>query len=493
MTKLIQALVLFTSFACTRGGSDVKSDSNDSSSAIKLSLNSPAQKFDGWGAGLSWWAKASGQTEYAELYAELFFTDKTVNVLGRDLPGLNINIARYNIGGGANGIAGENVSSKLEWWKGVDGFHVLPGSADDVSTENWNWNNDPHQRHIMALAKERNVNTFEFVSHAPMWWMNDSNSSQGGNLKLDSHEAHANHLAQTIAYAKDNWGITAASVEAFNEPVSTWWTFPKNQEGVVIPRSQQADVLKKLRTKLDERGVPDTKIAASDENTVDQAIDTYRYLEEQNVTNLVDKVNVHAYNGIDPYRNNVKRQELRSLVPETKKIWMTEYGDGDGSGLVMAQTITEDLKYLKANAWFYWQPLEPFTGWGMLNGDYSDRVSAGDNLAAPYKIHNKFFAFAHYSRFITEGCQFYEVSSESSVLAYCEADKKLVMVTFNTGESRDLVLDVSDLGVLGSVELTSSDLDDNDKLFVDGVVTIEGSELKFTAGERSIHTLVIGF
>ena len=459
------ALMIFSSSCIKLNNKASTKSAEQVEDTIMVSLATPRQVFDGWGAGLSWWAKAAGASDFATSYADLFFSDIDVDIkIGnetRTLPGLNLNLVRYNVGGGAGGIEGENVSPKLDWWKGIDGFHILPGESE----ANWDWQRDPHQRKVLGLALQRNADTVEFVAHASMWWMNDTSSSHGGKILEHHYGSHTNHLAQTIKHAQtywkgDDWEVDVLSVEPFNEPVSEWWKFPQVQEGVIITRNQQVEILRKMRTSLDELGLDDILIAASDENTVDQAIETYEHFQKAKVDNLVDKVNVHAYEGLYPYRNNESRRELRKLVGDQKKIWMTEYGDEEATGVVMAQTIVEDLKHLKANAWFYWQPLEPFTPWGMINGNYSEKNVNPKDLARPYAIHNKFFAFAHFTRFIGKNFQFFNIADDRTVLAYNKDSKQVILVSYNATDERTLKLNLSELqlGPDTSATLISSKL-----------------------------------
>lgn len=44
------------------------------------------------------------------------------------------------------------------------------------------------------------------------------------------------------------------------------------------------------------------------------------------------QVNVHSYYGLEPYRNNAKRRELRALLGAERRLFVSEYGDGDVSG-----------------------------------------------------------------------------------------------------------------------------------------------------------------
>src|ERR1017187_1722353 len=52
--------------------------------------------WEGWGASLCWWANVFGARDDL---ADLIFTTNYVTLNGQSLPGLGLNIARYNAGG----------------------------------------------------------------------------------------------------------------------------------------------------------------------------------------------------------------------------------------------------------------------------------------------------------------------------------------------------------------------------------------------------------
>src|SRR3954468_11723613 len=70
----------------------------------------PATKYgtwEGWGTSLAWWANVFGARDD---FADIFFTTKSVTYSGRTLPGLGLNIARYNLGGcSSNSVGGESM------------------------------------------------------------------------------------------------------------------------------------------------------------------------------------------------------------------------------------------------------------------------------------------------------------------------------------------------------------------------------------------------
>lgn len=491
----IAASILGFSSACSKLNQNELKNEIGPGYEVQLSHETPMQTWEGWGAGLSWWASVIGHGPFEKIYTDLLFTDGEYSLLNQTLPGLDFNIVRYNIGGG--GMPGdtkdqvEKVSSKLDWWKDIKGFQK-DWYNNDPNSSSWDWSRDAKQRRILQLAKEKGVNIFEFVAHTPMWWMQDSLSAHGGSLTSWNYENHARHLAQVVKKAIDEWKIPVTSIEPFNEPTAGWWNYPHVQEGSNISADKQSEVLKALRQQLNSAGLSEVKIAASDENTVDEAIATYQYLRSQKTSDLVDKVNVHAYSGLQPYRNNDQRQRLRSLVEANKKIWMTEYGDEDGSGMALAQTIFEDINRLGVSAWFYWQPIEPYTYWGLINGNYSDKSTPPAEMARPYAVHRKYLIMAHFTRFIKAGYRIYPTQDPNTVAAYSKSDRKLVFVTLNWGASQPITYSLSQLAqVKGEAEITTTSCIENTHLFSSSKIKLKDKRLVVEAKANTIYSLVL--
>lgn len=100
----------------------------------------------------------------------------------------------------------------------------------------------------------------------------------------------------------------------------------------------------------------------------------------------------------------------------------------------LAQTIMEDITYMRTTGWVYWQVLEPFSGWGLINGNY-DKTRGADN-GKPYAINNKYYVFAHFTRFLRPGCLIYPQTgagggSSNTIFAHDQQRNELVIITLN--------------------------------------------------------------
>ena len=325
------------------GDFDTESDSDDGSEveldtdeepegpgySVALDVSEDRGSWEGWGGSLAWWGNGVGNSDYDDLYADLFFTRKTVSFLKHELPGLGLNIIRYNVGGGGQGDipdATENIPGNFPWYKDIDGYW-LNWYDKDPTADSWDWYRYSNQRNMMWKARDRGVNLIEFFANAPMWWMMDSKSSGGGRLQSWNRTDMANYLATVVKFATDNWGVTVHSIEPFNEPSAGWWNYPQTQEGCNIPKDEQSKILGYLREELNNRGLNGVIIAASDENSMSQAKTTHEFFQDQTVTvngastrtsDIVGRVNVHGYSGLEPWRDNVVRKDLRKTVGNKK-------------------------------------------------------------------------------------------------------------------------------------------------------------------------------
>lgn len=394
--------------------------------------------WEGWGTSLCWMGKAFGDRQDV---ADLLFTTKQVSIGGEELPGLGLNIVRYNAGACSwNSVDGRRMaaSKNISPTRQMEGFWLDPHQPDPDST-GWNWSVDANQRQMLIEAKRRGANRFELFSNSPMWWMCANDNPSGAakatddNLRPDEVEAFATYLAEVAKRAKERWGIRFDTVEPFNEPLSSWWHAGNNQEGCHFSVDAQCAVLPRLRRALDRAGLRGTKIAASDETYVSQAIEAWQGYDAA-CRALVSHVNVHGYQG-----DTAPRAELRAAVG-AKPIWMSEHGEGDPLGIELMRALLLDMRGLKPTAWCYWQPLDG-GGWGA--------VSASPSPPRVEHVNPKYFVLAQFTRHIRPGWTILAAGG-SDALAACDArHRRLAIVAVNLG-STDVrrAFDVSRFGAL---------------------------------------------
>lgn len=426
--------------------------------------------WDGWGSSLAWWGRAVGGSRNANLYADLIYTTRRVEIAGNRYPGLGLNIVRYNVGGGGVNQRLERKSPKNPWHRDMHGYWQEGGNADPHSS-GWNWKLDANQRSMMLMAQRRGADRFEMFSDSPPWWMNKNHSTAGSDTGVDCldpayYGQFAEYLAVVAKRAREHWAINFESIEAFNEPSADWWKFPSTQEGCHFDIATQQTLIPKLRSALDAAGLGKALISASDENSVDVALDTWNKFDSS-THSLVGALNVHGYfSGTNPYRGP-NMPLLHAAAGGSKRLWMSEYGDDDSSGLTMAQSIVRDIRGLRPTAWIYWQPVEPeLSGWGLINATYIENPDDGESaISTPLaRVNRKFFVLGQFTRYIREGFQMIEIDEENSIAAYNSKARRLVIVTLNGQNARLVSYDLSRFSRIGSTfnRVATTTAPDND-------------------------------
>ncbi|WP_053853406.1 beta-1,6-galactanase [Streptomyces sp. NRRL B-24085] len=432
---MIRRRTLLTAAGGTLLGSALATGTARADATIAVSPGTSYGTWEGWGTSLAWWANVFGARDD---FADIFFTTKSTSYNGTSLPGLGLNIARYNLGACSwNTVSGSAMVASPN----IPAFKQIEGYWQDWNNENptssaWDWTADANQRAMLVKATARGA-TSELFANSPMWWMclnhNPSGASDGGNnLQSWNYRQHASHLASVALYAKNNWGVNFATVDAFNEPSSSWWTATGTQEGCHMDASVQSAVLPYLRSELNNRGLTGVRISASDETSYDLARTTWNSFSST-TKGYVNQVNVHGYQG-----SSGRRDLLYTDVVTTagKKLWNSETGDGDGTGYTTAFNLLYDFRWLHPTAWVYWQVMDPTAGWGVIKYD-------GSTLQAG-AIETKYYVLAQFSRHIRPGMKILDTGVSNAVAAYDATARRLVIVALNTSTSaQTLTFDLS--------------------------------------------------
>jgi galactan endo-1,6-beta-galactosidase len=415
-------------------GSALATGTARADSSIAVSPGTSYGSWEGWGTSLAWWANVFGGRDD---FADAFFTTKSVTYNGTSLPGLGMNIARYNLGGcSSNTYAGSSmaVSPNIPGFKQIEGYWH-DWASEDPTSSSWVWSSDAVQRAMLVKAAQRGAVT-ELFSNSPMWWMcanhNPSGASGGGNnLQSWNYRQHASYLASVALYAKNNWGVNFASVDPFNEPSSSWWTATGTQEGCHVDAAIQETVLGYLRTELNSRGLSGTLVSASDETSYDLARTTWNSFGSTTKT-LVNQVNVHGYQG-----SGGRRDLLYTDVVTTagKKLWNSETGDGDATGLTMASNLCLDFRWLHPTAWVYWQVMDPTAGWAL--------IAYNPTTLAAGAVQTKYYVLAQFTRHIRPGMRILSTTAGNAAIAYDPTAKRLVIVAVNSGAAQNITFDLS--------------------------------------------------
>ena len=437
------------------------------------------QKLEGWGSSLCWWAAQVGKWDDEKI-------DAIVDALTSP-DQLNMNIFRYNIGGGddpshADGhmVKGKGKRAEMEGFK----------SSKDAD---YNWNADAAQRKILLKIKDRRKDAvFEAFSNSAPYWMTYSGCSAGNdnpledNLKPEYYELFCRYLVDVCQYYKEHCGIEFKTLEPFNESFSNYWYNLGSQEGCHFEPETQMTIIRILYPMLQESGLP-TVISASDETNLNQFLTVQKsYREAGDIWEKIGQLNTHTYGG-----NNEERVQVRELVAEAgKPFWQSETGpSGNGRGLesnlALTQKMFDDLRIMRPQAWLDWQIMEEHNDeWCVMRGNFQ---------AQEYKLIKNFYVRMQITRFFKQGYTFIETGNRQALAAVSSSGKEAVFAVLNTSGSPKRVnvsLGKFDEKLKKVTSWRTSATEDCQQV---EDFTLDGSSINYVMPAQSLTTFVVNF
>lgn len=395
---------------------------------INIDPNQTYQEIEGWGSSLCWWAAQVGTWEEAKV-------DSIVDLITSP-DKLNMNIFRYNIGGGddPSHLGGHMVKGKGKRAE-MEGFKH---SADAP----YDWTADKAQRILMLKIKAKRPDAiFEAFSNSPPYWMTYSGCAGGNidplkdNLKPEFYGAFCEYLLNVCKHYKEQYGIEFKTLEPFNEATSNYWYNLGSQEGCHFTPETQMKIIRILALKLKASGL-ETVITASDETNIASCIKVLKaYQSAGDILEKIGQINTHTYSG-----NNSERKEAYQLTKTIgKPFWQSETGPSGksttifGSNLGLAQKLFDDMRYMKPQAWLDWQLMEEGNEvWCLMRCNFDSQE---------YKTVKNFYVRMQITRFFKQGYSIIETDNDE-VLAAINPDKtELVLAVINKSEqAKSLIL-----------------------------------------------------
>ena len=437
---------------------------------VKIDPAARRQTFEGWGTSLAWWAnRVGGWSATARNAVADMLVDATA--------GLGYNVFRYNVGGGEN-PAHEHMGQWRE----------MPGFAPSAGT--WDWTADANQRAILQRIVERGGAgvILEAFSNSPPYWMTKSGCASGNtdgsnNLKDDSYEAFADYLTEVVKHFRDAWGITFRTLEPLNEPNASWWTAEGSQEGCHFGAANQQQIIKAVGASLAAKGLTATTLAASDENSLDDAANIMRNYDAVTL-GFMSQMNAHSYSGS-------ARAAVRSLATSKgKRLWQSESGplnvtlaDNTEAALFMAGRIITDLRDMQPEAWVDWQVADPAGNWMTIS------LNQNQQTWSPVK---RFYMQAGFSRFIRPGATMLALSGADMVAALAADGATIAVVVRNgdTAAAKSFTFDLTPLAAVGaSVAVYRTSRSEN--LAMQPAIPIQAWSFTLMLPAASVTTLVI--
>ena len=451
---------------------------------VKINKKQRWQRIEGWGSSLCWWAHMCGRWDEEQV-------DRLLDLI-TSKDGLNMNIFRYNIGGGddPSHIGGHMVEGKGKRAE-MEGFKASAEAPYD-------WSADEGQRNIMLKIKSRRPDAiFEAFSNSAPYWMTYSGCSAGNlnpmhdNLKPEYYEMFCDYLIDVCKHYKDVYGIEFKTLEPFNESTSNYWHEFGSQEGCHFDIESQVELLRVLYPKLKASGL-NTVIAASDETNVSAALKVWRaYSQHPDIMEMVKQFNVHTYSA-----TNSQRMELNKLVSATNmEFWQSESGpqwdkelrpkgkSAYESNLYLAKKLFRDMRVMRPQAWLDWQLVEESSRtWSQIKGNFA---------TGEFFVHKNYYVRMNVTRFIKQGYTLLATENENTLAAISPEGDEFVIVLLNV-EDRAFDANIN-LATFNKIAPTAkvyrTSKSENCKELEQ--VSINRKQLNYRAEPMSITTIVV--
>ncbi len=505
------------------------------------------QTLEGWGSSMCWWGNTIGSwgdqdfngngRQDREEIAELAFSPEY----------LNLNIVRYNVGGGdKEDTSIKRIEGLVPGWT-VDMTGTADGTGDFNADAFYNKKteemNDAGQLWMLEQANEwrakkaeqdgtENDIINEVFSNSPPYYMTNSGSSTGGvnaasNLRTDRYDDFALYMARAAKWIDNNlkakFGTGVDFIEPMNEPDTNYWgNGSTKQEGCVFkPGAEQSNMLLAMQDALsaDEFGgsLNNVKITGTDETALSNAINSFQKLTAD-AKNSMEVIGAHTYSG-----NDEQRHTLRKLAKSYDKgLWMSEITKG-GSGhdhdsmsatntKSQSEGIMADLKYMQPTAWVAWlvadseyECLKFNENWGLIHcvfepdgpvPDYHTNLVDSNGNAIEglpghgyWAVTKQFYTMMQYSKYLKAGYTMIEIGDSNMCAAISPDGKELVIVAQNFSGSRNTTVDLSAFENLQTAEVYRTSDEENCEL-VD-TQDVSSGTLQVALPGNSVSTFVI--
>ncbi len=457
--------------------------------------------FEGWGTSLCWWANRVGFSEkLTKDSARLFFSDE----------GLNLNIMRYNIGGGDDPTHNHILRTDSEmpgWWK----------YGEKKNDFIFNSDTDHNQLAVLKEAYKASGDDayVEAFSNSPPYYMTVSGCTSGSktaitnNIKKSQIVPFAQYLANVCEYIQTNHKVKIKSLAAMNEPFTNYWRyFSEKQEGChVSPGKMQSDILVATAKALREKNLDDITVTATDETNTKRQLKALRKLSDEALA-VVGRVSTHTYEKATAGVGKLAREKGKNIwMSETD--WSSESGENAGEmgpALWMSEKIIEDMNTISPSAWVIWQIVAGYIsrvpdskgrldmpGMPDLTKGFWGTAFADIDKEEIY-LSQKYYAFGQFSRYIRPGMTIVH-TDKTSLGAYDKDTGRLVLVCINNKETDE---EISVNFHTFKIEMrkitpirTSGNLADGEHWNELESLSAEGNEFTYTLKGNSVTTFII--
>lgn len=506
------------------------------------------QTLKGWGTSMCWWGNVigswgdkdfngNGRPDREEI-AELAFSSEY----------LNLNIVRYNVGGGdkedssikrVEGLVPgwtKDMTGKADGTGTFDAAGFYAKKTEDMSDAGQLWMLEQANKWRKDTATENGTENDiinEVFSNSPPYYMTKSGSSTGGvnatsNLKEDCYDDFALYMARAAKWIENDlstkFGSHVDYIEPMNEPDTNYWSNGSTkQEGCVFkPGAEQSKMLLAMQRALNAQefngGLNNVALTGTDETDLARSITSFKNLTAE-AKNSITTIGAHTYSGNDSERNTLRKMS----ASYDKELWMSEITKGNydthshdsmlgTNARSQSEGIMADLKYMQPSAWVAWlvadseyECLQRDESWGLIhcvfesdgpvpdyhtnlvNSNGSKKKNVPDE--GYWQVTKQLYTMMQYSKYLKAGYTMIDIGDSNMCAAISPDGKELVIVAQNFSKARNTSVDLSAFKNIGNVKLyRTSDTEDCKEITG---VSVADNVLDVALPANSVSTLVI--
>ncbi len=400
---------------------------------INLANAEKIKMFKGFGGSSCWWSPQIKDVKTADEVAELLYGNS----------GLEMNIYRYNVGGGydKNNLRIENP------WRYVDSFMNADGTYDytkDKSAVNM-------MKKSLALG---NVDTLIFFANSPHFTQTVTGQTSGGltehfsNLDKNKYEAFAKYMIDIAEHFIAD-GYPVKYISPINEPQWKWGGDSVWQEGCHYEPEEVFDCYLTFAKELEKRNSSLKLYGPESGNIKDHTKEYYDLLSSNElIMKYLDAFAYHSYGSDDDVKTKVDFGIWAKENIKTPRFDMSEWCElpckhdtkSIESSLIMARIIGEDLIYTGVDSWSAWVCANQWDNSVRDGKCYSDGFLVAKDDWSDYYIAMRYYAMAHFSKYIKSGSLSLDIGFNTSrgfsVFAFELKDKSKALVMVNNSNAK---------------------------------------------------------
>ncbi|MDE5604939.1 MAG: hypothetical protein K2I73_05100 [Eubacterium sp.] len=403
------------------------------------------QTLKGFGTSACWWSQNVSDEKTADEISDLLYSEK----------GLNLNIYRYNVGGGWN----EKNCRVFNPWRKCESFYVYDDNNEDehYKGDGYDFEKDKNAYSFMktCLAKG-SIDTVILFANSPHYSFTSSGQASGSlmhhtcNLPKCNYKRFAEYFLDITEHFIED-GIPVTHISPINEPQWKWGGNHVWQEGCHYEPEEVAEVFHIFAEELEKRNL-DIQLYGPESGEIGGLTEEYLRLfkNDKLIMKHLGAFAIHSYHvdndtqiRKDFYNNIViPNPDIRFDMSEWCELPCKSDTKSIKGALITARIIGNDFSLLGAESWTSWVAVNQIYDVKGDGKDYSDGLLSATNGFTYYYIAKRYYAFLHFSKFIKIGATVlkieYASDSKLNVYTFVNPDGQKVAVIVNEGKAEDI-------------------------------------------------------